>query len=179
MCGPTLETLCRLTIVGGVRDALVVWRLGRCEIVRPRRHRALLGGPSTSPLDGMDTPSPRVTLEQVLNGVGQVAVAVGALCLTCGALGIPLRRPEIAYLTLLLGLVCYLVVTVRTGDGRRVLRQVVGSAMLGAALGAVIQAGALVRMGEAWLTVALLLAGAAAMVGGAKVLLRGKANEGR
>jgi len=42
----------RLTIVGGVRDALAAWRLGRREIVRPRRHRALLRGPSTSPLCG-------------------------------------------------------------------------------------------------------------------------------
>ena len=146
--------------------------------MRPRRHRALLCGPSTSPLDGMDTSSPPVTVEQVLNGVGQVAVAIGALCLTCSALGVPLRRPEIAYLTLLVGLVCYLVVTLRTGDGRRVLRQVLGSAILGAAVGAVIEAGALVRAGNAWLTVALLLAIAAAMVGGARVLLRGSATKG-
>jgi 1,4-dihydroxy-2-naphthoate octaprenyltransferase len=118
-------------------------------------------------------------VEQVLNGVGLVAMSVGALCLTCGALGIQLRRPEIAYLTLLVGLVCYLGVALRTGEGRRVLRQVLGSAVLGAAMGAVIQAGALVRAGNAWLTVALLCAVAAAMVGCAKVLLRGKANKGR
>jgi hypothetical protein len=43
-----------LTIVGGVRDALLVWRLGRGEIMRPRRHGpALLGGPSTSPLEAI------------------------------------------------------------------------------------------------------------------------------
>jgi hypothetical protein len=56
---------CRLTIVGGVRDAPAAWRLGRWEIVRPRRHRAWVPGPSTSPLDGMrqtDTPQP-ITLE--------------------------------------------------------------------------------------------------------------------
>src|SRR5215831_8076102 len=42
----------RLTIVGGVREALLGWRLGRWEIVRPRRHwPALLRGPSTSPLE--------------------------------------------------------------------------------------------------------------------------------
>jgi 1,4-dihydroxy-2-naphthoate octaprenyltransferase len=76
----------------------------------------------------------------------------------------------------LVGLVCYLVVALRTGDGRRVLRQVLGSALFGAAMGAVIQAGALVRARKAWLTVALLFAVAAAMVVGAKVLLRGKAN---
>src|ERR1700683_5135288 len=85
----------------------------------------------------MDTSSPSVSAEQVLNGIGQVAVSVGALCLTCAALGIPLRRPEIAYLTLLGGFVCYLGVALRTGNGRRVLRQVLGSAALGAALGAV------------------------------------------
>jgi hypothetical protein len=43
--------VCRLTIVGGGRDALVVGRRGREEIVRPRRLGALLGGPSTSPLE--------------------------------------------------------------------------------------------------------------------------------
>jgi hypothetical protein len=118
-------------------------------------------------------------MEQVLNGVGQVAAAVGALCLTCGALGIPLRRPEFAYLTLLVGLACNLMVALRAGDGRRVLRQVLGSAALGAAMGAVIQAGALVRAGKAWVTVALLVAVAAAMLGGAKFLLRGKPNEER
>ena len=32
---------------------LLGWRLGRWEIVRPRRHLALLCGPSTSPLGGM------------------------------------------------------------------------------------------------------------------------------
>jgi 1,4-dihydroxy-2-naphthoate octaprenyltransferase len=127
----------------------------------------------------MDTSSPRVTLVQVLNGVGQVAVLVGALCLACGALGIPLRRPETAYLTLLVGLLCYLGVALRTGDGRRVLRQALGSAVFGAAMGAVIRAGGLVRAGNSWLTVALLCAVAAAMVGCAKLLLRSKANEGR
>jgi len=41
----------RLTIVGGVREALLGWRLRRWEIVRPRRQwPALLCGPSTSPL---------------------------------------------------------------------------------------------------------------------------------
>jgi hypothetical protein len=41
----------RLTIVGGVRETLLVWRLGRWEIVRPRRRdRAVLCGPSTSAL---------------------------------------------------------------------------------------------------------------------------------
>ena len=42
----------RLTIVGGVREALLARRLGRREIVRPRRQGpALLRGPSTSPLE--------------------------------------------------------------------------------------------------------------------------------
>ena len=41
-----------LTIVGGVRDALLDGRLGRGEIVRPRRQWAWVPGPSTSPLEG-------------------------------------------------------------------------------------------------------------------------------
>jgi len=40
-----------LTIVGGVREALLAWRLGHCEIVRPRRLGAWVPGPSTSPLE--------------------------------------------------------------------------------------------------------------------------------
>jgi hypothetical protein len=44
---------CLLTIVGGVREALLAWRLGRREIVRPRRQwLVLLRGPSASPLGG-------------------------------------------------------------------------------------------------------------------------------
>src|SRR3981189_1962279 len=37
-----------ITIVGGGREAWSVWRLGRWEIVRPRRSRARSSGPSTS-----------------------------------------------------------------------------------------------------------------------------------
>jgi hypothetical protein len=43
----------RLTIVGGVREALLGCRLGRWEIVRPRRPRPWSSGPSTSPLGAM------------------------------------------------------------------------------------------------------------------------------
>jgi hypothetical protein len=32
---------------------LLGWRLGRREIVRPRRHWAWVPGPSTSPLEGL------------------------------------------------------------------------------------------------------------------------------
>jgi hypothetical protein len=41
------------------------WRLGRWEIVRPRRHRALLCGPSTSSLErmGCGSGSGRVNVE--------------------------------------------------------------------------------------------------------------------
>src|SRR5579862_4150241 len=47
----------RLTIVGGVREVLLGCRLGRGELVRPRRQGlALLCGPSTSPLDRRSAP---------------------------------------------------------------------------------------------------------------------------
>ena len=55
------------------------WRLGREEIVRPRRQRpALLRGPSTSPLDG------RIIM--------RAAVLLSGLFLLCGAaafVGVP------------------------------------------------------------------------------------------
>jgi hypothetical protein len=71
----------RLTIVGGVRDALAAWRLGRCEIVRPRRHRALLCGPSTSPL-GVVLAASRASLAPLVyptpyGRCGRVAVLPG------------------------------------------------------------------------------------------------------
>jgi hypothetical protein len=51
---------CGLTIVGGVREALLACRLRRREIVRPRRQGlALLCGPSTSPLAPRMTPQQR------------------------------------------------------------------------------------------------------------------------
>src|SRR5437016_102067 len=44
---------CRLTIVGGGRDAPLVWRRGRLGTVCARgAHPAWSSGPSTSPLEG-------------------------------------------------------------------------------------------------------------------------------
>jgi hypothetical protein len=60
---------CRLTIVGGVRERLVVMRRGRWKKVCARGARwALLGGPSTSPLGDRQRMSvPQVTVEQAIS----------------------------------------------------------------------------------------------------------------
>jgi hypothetical protein len=160
-CGPR-----RLTIVGGVRERSEVPRRGRGETLCARSAwSALLGGPSTSPLDGMKAPSQQLPLERALSVVGQCTLTLGALLLAIGLVGGPLRRPGIAYALLAVGLSSSAAVAVRTGDRRSPLRAALAFAGFGAIAGALIGATRSALASKSWFALALLVAGSAVLAG--------------